>query len=67
MPIANFTGIYSTTVTQTSPISFTPSAGANPTLSAGGALFVWVGAQVQPAITQAAGTYTGTVTMTVVY
>jgi hypothetical protein len=67
MPIVSFTGVHAQNALQTGGVAFTPSAGANPTLSAGGLLFVWVGAQVQPATNQAAGVYTANVTMTVVY
>lgn len=67
MPIVTYTGVYAGNALQTGGVAFTPASGANPSLSAGGALFVWVGAQVQPATNQAAGTYTANVTMTVVY
>jgi len=67
MPIVNYTGVHALLNTQAGGIVFTPSAGATPTLSGTGALFVWVGAQVQPATNQAAGVYTGSITMTVVY
>jgi hypothetical protein len=67
MPIVNYTGVHAETAAQAGGAAFTPSAGANPTLSAVGQLFVWVGAQVQPATNQAAGVYTASVTMTVVY
>jgi hypothetical protein len=67
MPIVNYTGMHALLATQAGGIAFTPSAGASPTLSGTGALFVWVGAQVQPATNQVAGVYTGSITMTVVY
>jgi hypothetical protein len=67
MPIVNFTGVHAQVATQAGGVAFTPSAGANPTLGATGLLFVWVGAQVQPATNQAAGVYSANVTMTVVY
>ena len=67
MPIASFTGIHALLVTQAGGVAFTPSSGATTPLSGTGAMFVWVGAQVQPATNQAAGVYTGSVTMTVVY
>jgi len=67
MPIVNYTGVHALLNTQAGGIAFTPSAGATPTLSGTGALFVWVGAQVQPATNQAAGVYSGSITMTVVY
>src|SRR5207302_4718821 len=49
--------------------NFAPSAALTPaTLSAvGGNLFVFVGGTVAPTVTQVAGSYTGTVTMTVTY
>lgn len=48
--------------------NFTPSAAATATtFSAGGALFVFIGATVTPAANQAAGTYTATATMTLAY
>ncbi|MBA3259078.1 MAG: hypothetical protein H0T68_06400 [Gemmatimonadales bacterium] len=48
--------------------TFTPSASAtSATLSGSGALFVYVGATAAPTSTQAAGSYSGSMTMTVVY
>ena len=67
MPIASYTGIHALLATQAGGVAFTPSSGATPTLSGTGNLYVWVGAQVQPATNQAAGVYTGSITMTVVY
>jgi len=67
MPIVSFTGEYALVATQVGGFLFAPAAGANPTLSGTGALFVWVGAQVQPATNQVAGVYTASITMTVVY
>jgi len=67
MPIVNYSGMHALLATQVGGVAFTPSAGANPTLSGLGALFVWIGAQVQPATNQAAGVYTGSISMTVVY
>lgn len=67
MPIVNYSGVYAQLASQVGGVGFTPSVGASPTLSATGALFVWVGAQVQPATSQAAGIYTGSISMTVVY
>jgi hypothetical protein len=67
LPIGNWTGNHNTSAAPTGT-SFTPSAGATAaTLSATGLLFVYVGAQVTPAVSQPAGNYTGTVQMTVVY
>jgi len=67
LPIGNWTGNYNTVAAPTGT-NFTPSAAATAaTLSGTGALFVYVGAQVTPAVGQPAGNYTGTVQMTVVY
>jgi hypothetical protein len=46
---------------------FSPGASNAATLGALGTLFVWVGARVTPAVSQAAGLYTGDITLTVVY
>lgn len=67
MPIVNYTGIHALVNTQAGGVAFTPSAGATTPLSGTGAMFVWVGAQVQPATNQASGVYNGSVVMTVVY
>jgi hypothetical protein len=67
MPIVSYTGVHALNVAQTGGVAFAPAAGATPTLSATGGLFVWVGAQVQPATNQAAGVYNGSIVMTVVY
>lgn len=44
-----------------------PNSEVNATLSAGGELWVWLGAEVQPTITQVAGAYTAEITLTVTY
>ena len=67
MPIVSYTGVHAQNSAQTGGTAFAPASGATPTLNASGALWVWVGAQVQPATNQVAGVYTGTITMTVVY
>ncbi len=67
MPIVSYTGMHADNVAQTGGVAFAPASGATPTLSATGGLFVWVGAQVQPATNQAAGVYNGSIVMTVVY
>jgi spore coat protein U-like protein len=67
MPIVSYTGVHAQNSAQTSGTAFTPASGASPTLNGSGALWVWVGAQVQPATNQAAGVYTGSITLTVVY
>lgn len=67
LPIANWVGNHNTSASPTGT-GFTPSASATAaTLSATGNLWVYIGAQVTPAVAQVAGTYTGTVQMTVVY
>ena len=67
LPIANWTGNHNTSATPTGT-GFTPSAAATAaTLSASGQLWLYLGAQVTPSISQVAGTYTGTVQITVVY
>jgi len=67
LPIANFTGGTNTVNNAATAASITPSAGGTATLSGTGALFVWVGAQVNPATNQPAGVYTASVTLTVTY
>ena len=49
--------------------TFDPSAVETAFLSGGapGTLFVWVGGEVQPTISQPGGTYTGTITLTIDY
>lgn len=68
MPIGTWTGCTNGTNTTTGCTSFTPSAGATASAFSGaGALFVWVGGTVSPAANQAAGAYTGVVTLTAAY
>jgi hypothetical protein len=67
MPIVSYTGEYAGNTAQTGATAFTPASGASPSLNGSGQLYVWVGAQVQPATNQASGTYTGSITLTVVY
>jgi hypothetical protein len=56
------------TVNAAGGTGFTPSAALTPaTLSGSGALFVFLGGTVAPVVAQVAGSYTGTVTMTVTY
>jgi uncharacterized protein DUF4402 len=67
LPIGSWTGNWNMTNSPTGT-SFTPSGtNTSATLSATGALHVFVGATVTPTVTQTAGSYTGTVTMTVIY
>ncbi len=67
LPIANFAGGTNTVNNAATAAAITPSLGGSATLSGAGALFVWVGAQVNPAINQPAGVYTASVTLTVTY
>ncbi|SRR6266536_311124 len=68
MPIDTYSGIRADDAAQTlGAVLFAPGASNAATLSGAGALFVWVGARVTPATNQAAGVYTGSITMTVVY
>jgi hypothetical protein len=68
MPIVSYTGTHAQDNAQAGATTlFSPAFGASPTLSASGELWVWVGAQVQPATNQVAGVYSGSITMTVVY
>jgi hypothetical protein len=68
LALASWTGHYATTDVTTGGTTFTPSASATTaTLSGSGALYVYVGATAQPTSTQAAGSYSGSMTMTVVY
>jgi hypothetical protein len=68
LALASWTGHYSGTDLPTGGTSFTPSPSAtSATLNGSGALYVYVGATAQPTTTQAAGSYSGNVTMTVVY
>ncbi len=68
LPIATWTGCTNPTNTTASCTGFTPSGTATASAFSGaGALFVFVGATVSPAAAQAAGAYTGTVTLTANY
>jgi hypothetical protein len=68
LPIASWTGGWNPTATPAGATTFTPSAGGtNTTVTAGTTVFVYVGATVSPAAAQAAGNYTGNVTMSAVY
>jgi hypothetical protein len=68
LPIGTWTGGWNTSATPAGATTFTPSAaGTNTTVNAATALTVFVGATVSPVAAQAAGTYTGTVTMSAVY
>ncbi|HXM38485.1 MAG TPA: DUF4402 domain-containing protein [Gemmatimonadales bacterium] len=67
MPITSFTGIHALLVSQAGGVAFAPSASSTTSLSGTGQLYVWIGAQVQPATNQAAGAYSGSITLTVIY
>ncbi|HEX5437844.1 MAG TPA: DUF4402 domain-containing protein [Gemmatimonadaceae bacterium] len=73
LPIGSWAGYLNTTNSATSGGStFTPSgtafnANLSGTTGTAGSMFVFLGATVTPTITQVAGTYTNTVTMTVAY
>ena len=62
------TGGWNTSATPAGATTFTPSASAtNTTVTAGNTISVYVGATVSPGAAQAAGAYTGVVTMSAVY
>ena len=68
LPIGSWTGGWNTSATPAGATTFTPSASATNTAVTGGTtISVYVGATVSPAAVQAAGAYTGTVTMDAVY
>lgn len=68
LPIGTWTGCTNTSNSTTGCTSFTPSGTATPSAFSGtGSLWVWVGGTVSPAANQAAGAYTGTVTLTAAY
>jgi hypothetical protein len=68
LPIGSWTGGWNTSATPAGATAFTPSAGGtNTTATPGTGIFVYVGATVSPAVAQVAGSYSGTVTMSVVY
>jgi Domain of unknown function (DUF4402) len=67
LPIAGWTGGWSTAADPFTATLFTPSALGTQTGLSGSPLTVYVGATVSPAAAQAAGTYTGNVQMSVVY
>jgi hypothetical protein len=68
MPIGSWTGGWNNTANNAAgATSFTPSASATTVPSGGASLWVFVGGTVAPGAAQAAGAYTGTVTMQVAY
>jgi hypothetical protein len=67
MPVS-FTGIHNTTNSASGGSSFVPSAGVSSTpLSGTGNLYVFLGGTVTPGGSQAAGSYSGVIQMTVAY
>jgi hypothetical protein len=67
LPVALWTGIWNTTGAP-GGTPFTPAPNATPAVfGPGGELFVFVGATVCPSTDQVAGTYTGTIELTVAY
>lgn len=66
LPVA-FSAGYNGTNSAAGATSFAPGSGAATSLSGTGALFVFLGGTVTPAVNQVAGTYTGTVTLQVTY
>lgn len=67
LAIGTWTGLWNTTATQTGT-AFTPSAGGqNLNLTAAGRLWLWIGATVTPTAGQAAGAYTASAVLNVVY
>jgi hypothetical protein len=68
LPLASWVARHNTSNSSASGTDFTPSSSATAaTLHTDGNMYVFVGATAQPAAGQAAGTYSGTLTMTVVY
>jgi hypothetical protein len=68
LTINTWTGHYNTLDAPTGGTSFTPSTSATTaTLHTDGSLYVYVGATAAPTAAQVAGSYSGTMTMTVVY
>ncbi len=68
LTIGTWTGYWNTINSQVGGTAFIPSAAVTPgTFSATGNMFTFVGATVTPPSNQPAGTYTGSVTLTVTY
>lgn len=68
LPLASWTARRSATNSSASGLDFTPSAIATQgAIGGSGNLYVFVGATAQPSLSQVAGSYTGTLTFTVVY
>jgi hypothetical protein len=68
LPIGTWTGGFNNTAdVPASATTFTPSATPTVVPSGGASLWVYVGATVSPGAAQAAGSYAGTVTMSIAY
>lgn len=68
LPVTGWTARRSATNSPAAGTDFTPSASATTaSLGGSGQLYVFLGATAQPAASQAAGSYAGTATVTVVY
>lgn len=68
LPLSAWTARRSTTNSAATGTDFTPSSTAtSAVLSSTGYLYVFLGATAQPSASQAAGTYSGSATLTVVY
>ena len=68
LPIGTWSGGWNTAATPAGATGFDPATGPTTTGStASGTLTVYVGATVNPGAGQAAGAYTGTITMSAVY
>ena len=68
LPIGSWTGGWNDAADPTTATGFVPSAGGTNTVAGPETtLFVYVGATVSPAVGQAAGSYSGTVTMSAIY
>jgi Domain of unknown function (DUF4402) len=68
LPIGTWTAGWNNTANSAAGATgFAPSAAATTVPSGGASLWVWVGGTVTPAAAQAAGSYTGTVSMQVAY
>lgn len=69
LPIGTYTGVHNNTNSAAGGTGFTPSAASTLAVldAATGNQFLFIGATVTPAVAQAPGAYTGTITMNVVY
>lgn len=67
LTITNWDAQANTANDPTGGTNFDPSAGLTGTSLGAGTLYIFIGAEVQPTNTQAAGTYQGTITLTATY